>query len=122
MPNACGNGFGHFAGTVPHGVVKKSDLVLLIIFGPLQIFFDDLHGIVPPQYSVARANHLQRQIETGKLLNLFQNQWAERSEDIGVIFDTFGPEFARIDLVVIEVFGCQMLPESIIGKQNVLTG
>ena len=92
--------FRHDSRTIPHSVINDRDLVFLVIRRPLQVFFDYLRRVLPPDDPVTGADDIDRQPQSHDFPDFFLNQLAERGKNVGVIFDTLGKQFLLIDQVV----------------------
>ncbi len=60
---ATGNGLGHSAGAVPHGIVNDGYLVFLVVAGPFLVLFHNLQGVFSPYDAVTWAYHIYGKAE-----------------------------------------------------------
>ena len=70
---------------------------------------------------MARADHADRQVQTQNLVNFFGDEFAERSENIGIIFQSLGKQLRLIHHVVIQRLGCVVLPKGVVAEKNVFS-
>ncbi len=71
---------------------------------------------------MARADHIQRQIESGHFIYLLCDELAERRQDIGIILQCLIEQLGLIHQVVVHVFGAIMLTESVVAEQDIVPG
>ncbi|MNY10689.1 hypothetical protein D3C86_1436780 [compost metagenome] len=118
LVDALGDGVGHHAGIVGHGVVEQGDAILLIVIGPLQVFEDDLGGILAPDDAVGGGHHAHRQVEAEHFLDLGGHQRAEGGEDVGVVTLALLHQLGLIHLVVEQVLVAVVLAEGVVGEEH----
>ncbi len=118
LVDALGDGVGHHAGVVGHGVVEEGDAILLVVVGPLQVFQDDLGGIVAPDDAVGGSHHAHRQVEAQHLLDLGGHQRAEGGEYVGVVALALLHQLNLIHFVVEQVLVAVVLTEGIVGEEH----
>jgi len=117
-----GNGFCHFTGRLPHCVVDEGNLVFLVIGSPGLVGLDDLQGIVTPDHTVAGADQVNRQPQVQDFFDFAGDLAAEGRQDIGIVFQRLGHQFALVCQVIEQGFSCIMLAETIVAEQDVFAG
>ena len=118
LTNAVGDGFGHEAGGLPHGVVDYRDAILLVVGGPGEVALHNLCGIVAPDDAVTGAYHRQRQLHGHNLVHLAESNGTVGVEDVGIVFHCLVVEFRGIDAVVVEAFGGVVLAKSVVAEED----
>ena len=122
LPDAFRDTLCHTAGGLPHGIVHKGDLILLIIGRPLLIGLHDLHGIIPPDDAVAGADHVNRHVHGQDFLNLPGHHGAVGIQNVYVIFHGFAVHFMDVHFVIVQFFAGKMLAEAVIAEENIFSG
>ena len=122
LVDALGDGVGHHAGVVGHGVVEQGDAVFLIVVGPLQVFQDDLGGVLAPDDAVGGGHHAHRQVEAQHFLDLGGHQRAEGGKDVGVVALALLHQLGLVHLVVEQVLVAVVLAEGVVGEEHRIFG
>ena len=105
---------------MPHSVVDDGNLVLLVGGRPLLVLFNNLHGVVFPDDTMAGAYHVDGQLHTKYFLNLPVDHGTVEVQDVGVVLFCLIEDVGREFAVVEERLAGKVLAEAIVGEEDAL--
>src|SRR5690554_1649166 len=110
------------SGPIPHGIVRYSDLILLICVAPLSVLFYNLQRVLTPDYSMTWSDDVDIEVQRSDFGQLPLKNRAKWCQDVCVVFHGLIGEYTLISHIVEHTRTGIMLSKRIIAKQNVIAG
>jgi len=106
----------------PHGIIGDGDLILLVGRCPCSVLFNDLQGIVAPDRAMGGSYHLDGQVQLADLIQFLCQDRSEGVQYVGKILHGLLVQQAGIGLIVEQLLDGAVLPEGVVGEQDVIAG